>query len=292
MSIAVVGAGPAGSVAAVLLAQSGESVTLIDENQTSGGCLTYDRSIPGTATWMAELQSAVMISGAGWMSNTVAWAAFRRDGRLELALSDGVRERSLMVDHLVIAAGTTDRPWTGPGATLPGVLTARAVEILINRHGVAPAQRFAIIGTSADSDRIRSLLQKRGCEVAGTYDAGQITAIVGETGVQAVVLTDGSRIGVDTVVIACGEVPDTQLAGMLEMTRVYDLELAGWRVGASDSGDGVHVIGGALLGQASLAVVVQSAVIAVDAITGSGPGLLAAGLRLTSDLLTGAAIHS
>ena len=48
-------------------------------------------------------------------------------------------EVTVTVDHLLVAAGTTDLPLIAPGATLPGVMTSRAIRILLDRHRVIPA---------------------------------------------------------------------------------------------------------------------------------------------------------
>ena len=78
MSVAVVGAGPAGIIAAALLAARGETVTLIDEGLAPGGHLTYDRYPVGqdghdSDGWLAELRSALDAAGATILRPAIAW---------------------------------------------------------------------------------------------------------------------------------------------------------------------------------------------------------------------------
>jgi hypothetical protein len=216
---------------------------------------------------------------------------FRVKDGFEVAITDGIEERALAVDRVVIAAGTTDLAWHGPGATLPGVMTARAVQILVNRHGVIPAQRVAVIGAGSHAERISAFISSVGMELAGQFPPESVVRITGDIEVAGIQLVDGAMIATQVVVLAIGEAPDTQLAGMLEMPRIFDRSLGGWRVTSADSGDRVHVIGGALLGPALPADLIRSAISAVDGIAGSGAGTVEAGMPVTESILTIAAVQ-
>jgi sarcosine oxidase subunit alpha len=290
MNIAVVGAGPAGMIVATLLALRGETVSLIDEQSGPGGHLTYDAyAVPGSETqtgeWLAELRSALAASNVKVLCSAVAWAAFRIGDQIELAVNHAGGEQSLTVDQLVVAAGTTDLPLIVPGATLPGVLTSRAVRILLNRHGVIPARRFIVVGETVDAGRLKIDLESAGCEVVRVLPPGQIGAIAGDAAVQGVRSSDGDLFAADAVVLACGEAPDLQLAGMLEAARRYDPALSGWRLALDGGLANVHAVGGALLGAADVPELVRSAVEVANRICQAGPSLSESGLALSQKFL-------
>ena len=133
-----------------------------------------------------------------------------------------------------MAAGTTDLPMVAPGATLPGVMTSRAIRILINRHGVIPGRRIAIVGNGVDAARLGSELTAAGCGCPDLLRRS-VEAILGDGGVQSIRGRDGATMAIDIVVVARGEVPDLQLAGMLELPRVFDPALAAGGFGPTEN---------------------------------------------------------
>ena len=290
MTTAVVGAGPAGVIAATLLAIRGEDVTLIDENPVAGGHLTYDKYDTvdyktGSTIWLTELRSALDKSGAAFLASAIVWAAFPANGAVDLAINLAGVEQTVRADQLVLAAGTTDLPLIAPGATLPGVMTSRAIRILLNRHGVIPGQQYVVVGGGSEADRMRRELELAECEVTAVVGPEEVAALAGKGSVESVRSRDGVSHAADVVVVAMGEVPDLQLAGMLEMPRQYDLQLRGWRVSPDGESIGVHVVGGSLLGPATTAEVVRSAVAVADRICPAGAGLREAGLAISAEVL-------
>jgi len=117
--------------------------------------------------------------------------------------------------RLILATGTTDRAPIVPGATLPGVITARALQILLNVHGVRPGRRFAVLGDDR-ADELVSDIESAGGEILRRVRSAELgdTAIDGEGGVRGITCA-GERTEVDIVVVALGTLPDTQIAGML-----------------------------------------------------------------------------
>ena len=290
MTIAIVGAGPAGLISATLLAARGVDITLIDENPAAGGHLTYDKYEIGAGEavsigWLAELQSLLETSGTVFLESAIAWAAFPADGGFELAINHAGVEHSVHADQLVVAVGTTDLPMIAPGATLPGLMTSRAIRNLINRHGVIPGKRFVVVGGGSEADRMQRELELVECEVTAVLGPEEVVAIVGEGGVESVRARDGVSHLADVVVVAISEVPDLQLAGMLEIAREYDPQLRGWRVAPGSDAYGVYVTGGALMGSATPADVVRSAVAVADRICPAGAGLREAGLVISAEVL-------
>lgn len=264
MTVAVVGAGPSGMLAAILLAQRGQEVHLLDEQFAAGGHLTYDQyDLPGTqgssSGLLRELESSLRRVSVVTCLNSVAWGAFRTSSAIELLVSgDGLAE-STVYERLVIATGSTDRAIQAPGCTLPGVMTARAVRILAERHGVVPGKHFAIVGGGRDADRLTNDIVRWGASVEVVVKQSSLRRIVGQTHVRAIETIDGVT-DVDIVAIAVGELPDIQLPGMLGLECTYDPSCNGWRPRPQAATDNVIVVGGAAVGSAELSGVLRATI--------------------------------
>ena len=271
MTVAIVGSGPAGMLAAILIARTGESVHLFDEQANLGGHFTYDRyPLPGgarSADLLAELETAVRASSVGVKLGSVAWAAFGTDTGIELSVSHKGAQETVHCGRVIVATGTTDRAIAIPGCTLPGVMTARAGRILAERYGVVPGERFAIVGAGAEAERLAGDVARWGARVELIADVNSVRAISGRESVRAIETEDGST-DVDIVVIAAGELPDIQLPGMLGVERLFDAALGGWRILPSRKADVLSVIGGAALGAAEIGDVLAGAVEAAAATAG------------------------
>ena len=163
--VLVVGAGPAGLMAAREAARAGKRVTLVDEGAEMGGALLCEPSIgvEGRETWdwldatLAELRER----GVRLLSRTTAIGYYHRNfvalcERLTDHLAEppagAPRERMWKVraDHVVLAQGAIERPLVFDGNDRPGVMLASAAQAFLNRHGVRVGDR-AVVVTSHDS---------------------------------------------------------------------------------------------------------------------------------------------
>jgi len=156
----VVGAGPAGLAAAGALAEQGLTVQLIDEQPAPGGQVwrgALDRSGAGRrvhpdqairrAAAAAEVLRRPGIAYAGTASvidaRTGLAARSGTDERIEIdwlaAAGPGLRGlRTTTVRALIIATGALERPVLFPGATLPGILSAGALQGAMKQAGLVP----------------------------------------------------------------------------------------------------------------------------------------------------------
>ena len=221
VDLLVVGGGPSGLSAAAAAAEGGAAVTLVDEWPTLGGRLRYRRAdveVGGRTVRPANLIESLVArardAGVDLRPGTVAWSAFAGSRGLEIGVR-GIGDAAVLTpDRLVLATGTTDRAAIVPGATLPGVLTARALQILLHIHGVRPGRRFAILGDDRAHELIDDIAAAGG-EVVRVVPPTEVVAVVvhGQDGVQGISVRD-ERTSVDVVVVAIGTLPDTQLARM------------------------------------------------------------------------------
>src|SRR5215204_2974885 len=150
VQVAVIGAGPAGLSAAIAAASAGAQVVLIDENQTSGGQLRYRSEdliadeLGGMASSSADLLSQKAIqTGVEIRTNCRVWGLF--DKRI-IGVECGETSAAIAAERVLLATGSVDRSLPFPGGSLPGVFTARALQILLNEHRVRPGRRFALVG--------------------------------------------------------------------------------------------------------------------------------------------------
>jgi NADPH-dependent 2,4-dienoyl-CoA reductase/sulfur reductase-like enzyme len=158
--VAVVGAGPAGLVAATTTVSLGLATIVFDESPSPGGQIyravtttTVRRpELLGGDYWHgASLVRLFRASGAEYLPATTVWAAARRAEGFDLGVSGGrpgTRIGGLFAARaLLVASGAIERPLPFPGWTLPGVLTAGAVQTLLKSSALVPAGRVVLAGS-------------------------------------------------------------------------------------------------------------------------------------------------
>ena len=136
----IIGAGPAGMAAATLLAERGADVVVLDEQAHPGGQIWR-----GVESADAGLRA---ILGAEYAAGAEAAQRFRASGagyRPGLAVWNVTAERevwttsgSLSGRTVLLAVGAMERPVPVPGWTLPGVMAAGGVQILLKSAGLVP----------------------------------------------------------------------------------------------------------------------------------------------------------
>jgi NADPH-dependent 2,4-dienoyl-CoA reductase/sulfur reductase-like enzyme len=151
--VAIVGAGPAGLGAAAITAGAGLTTLLLDENPTPGGQIyravtttpVKERSILGGDYWAgAALVAEAQASGAEIVGGATVWSL---DASRELAASWAGTSRFIKALRVILATGALERPFPIPGWTLPGVMTAGALQTLLKSSGLVPDGRLVLAGT-------------------------------------------------------------------------------------------------------------------------------------------------
>jgi thioredoxin reductase len=235
--VAIVGAGPAGISAAFAAAESGAQTLLIDENPQIGGQLRWRISqtlkdtggLPATpasghkvaADLEASLQSFSNLTIA---TGTVAWGLF--EDRV-LALSNGDAAEEVQPGAIVLATGSSDITRPFPGWTLPGVLTARAVQIFLHIHRVLPGHRWGILGDGPEADELATDLERAGVEVVVRHGSVDDFRCSGTNRLAHIEIGEDVH-EVDALAIAMGRQPDAELAFQAQADGSFVRTLGGY----------------------------------------------------------------
>lgn len=158
--VIVIGAGPAGMSAAVELSESGLGVVVLDMQPSPGGQIfraleENTRALPTTGplldalgpayrAGMGLIKSFRAATGIDFRPGTTVWD-LRPDGTVGWMKDD--KAGYLRARHVLIATGAMERPVPFPGWTLPGVMTAGAVQTLIKAGRLQPDGRVVLAGT-------------------------------------------------------------------------------------------------------------------------------------------------
>lgn len=151
--VAIVGAGPAGLVAATLCARAGLATVLFDEQATPGGQIyravtetpLQNRAILGPDYWAgAQIARDFASCGAQYVAGATVWSL---TPELEIGVSLCGGSKLVHARRIVIATGALERPFPIPGWTLPGVMTAGAAQTLLKSSGIVADGRTVLAGT-------------------------------------------------------------------------------------------------------------------------------------------------
>ena len=174
--VAVVGAGPAGLAAAATTAGAGLTTLLLDENPTPGGQIyravtttpLQERSILGDEFWAgAPLVAEAKASGAEIVAGATVWSL---DATRELAASWAGASRFIKARRVILATGALERPFPIPGWTLPGVMTAGALQTLLKCSGLVPDGRLVLAGTGPLLWLLAAQLLRAGARIEALLD--------------------------------------------------------------------------------------------------------------------------
>jgi hypothetical protein len=232
-SIVVVGAGPAGLVAATEAATAGASVIVLDERAEPGGQLRYlVQPVTVAAGSHAErpdrlterLVGDALAAGVRIRTNVTVAGCYT--GLELLLVEEGVTSRDVP-DVLIVATGSVDLPYPFAGATYPGVFSARGLQILLNTHRVRPGRRFAIVGGASDAEELAVDIMLAGGEIvwSGIAPAPFLRA-EGAEGVRGLAVGE-DHYAIDVIAVAVGRQADPALATMAGSPLAFSAELGG-----------------------------------------------------------------
>ena len=190
--LVVVGAGVAGTAAAIEAAKAGVPVTLIDENPIGISMMGLDvpqffgQRITGTLRSKGTMLGRVVAAndalveadevGVDIRLGTCVWGAFRNtetsrvlDGP-QLGLADDERSWQMKYDRLIIAAGSRDLGIGFAGWDLAGAMGANGAYSLMSRYQALSSRRMVILGSGNLGLNTAMMALDRGMEVAAVVD--------------------------------------------------------------------------------------------------------------------------
>ena len=235
----VIGAGPAGLMAALTAGRAGARVILADEDFRFGGRLLAERrEIDGRsgADWagrqIAELEA---LPNVRLMPRTGIFGAYDHGiyGALEQR-TDAASGRPRQVlwriysARALLCAGATERSIAFANNDRPGIMLAGAMRAYLNRWGVAPGRRVAVFTNNDDGWRTAEDLAAAGVEVAALIDSrpapggtppdgvrliagGRVVDTGGRHALRQIRLADGERLAVDALAVSGGWNPNVHL---------------------------------------------------------------------------------
>jgi len=185
--LVVVGAGPAGSSAAIAAAEAGMAVTLVDENPQVGGQIY--RQPPSEFEFdPGQTEDAVQSRGRQLrqqldqlserielLTGTQVWGIF--DDRRLAVIRAGCCQ-FLDAERLVIAAGAYEFVPPFPGWTLPGVWTPGGAQTMAKTMGVLPGRRALVVGTGPFLLVVANHLHQAGVQVVAVVDAVRRSEVI------------------------------------------------------------------------------------------------------------------
>jgi NADPH-dependent 2,4-dienoyl-CoA reductase/sulfur reductase-like enzyme len=183
LDVLIVGGGPAGMSAARTAAGVGMRVLLVDERPTLGGQI-YKQPGPGfsvtdpaaadhsTRYGRQLIESAVGSDAAVALRTAVVAVEQQDDGFAVVLVRDGEPATTVRTHRLILAPGAHDRPVAFPGWTLPGVVTAGAMQSMAKSQAVLPGRRMVFAGSGPVALAFPSQLAHYGARVVTALEAG------------------------------------------------------------------------------------------------------------------------
>ena len=187
IQLAVVGAGVAGTAAAIEAAKAGVKVVLIDENPLDMYMMGLDVPLFFGQRLMPTVQDKGAMMGRVVSANpdlaeaeeagvdirlgTYVWGAFRNmetsrvlDGP-QLGLADQDQSWTVKYDHLIVAAGARDLGMGFAGWNFAGAMGANAAYSLMNRYQAFTGRSMVVLGSGNLGLHTAKLALERGVEV-------------------------------------------------------------------------------------------------------------------------------
>ncbi|SEQ90163.1 sarcosine oxidase subunit alpha family protein [Thalassovita taeanensis] len=254
----VIGAGPAGLMAAKLAADSGADVILCDEDTRTGGRLNADTQeidgLPG-ALWAEEITAELAaMENVRIMTRTTVTGAYDGGtyGALErlphaVASRKGAPKETfwrIVAGQAVLAAGALERPVAFRNNDRPGIMMASAVRAYVNRWAVSPGRAVTLFGNTDSIHRTAADLIDAGVHVAALIDArpdatcdldlrfypgGQVCDSAGRKGLEAISIATPSgidKIQTDCLAMSGGWNPSVHLTCHMNGRPVWNPEIA------------------------------------------------------------------
>lgn len=204
----VIGAGPAGLMAALVAARSGADVIIADEDSVMGGRLNAETLNVDDQTgqaWAASMVETLRaMDNVRLMTRTTVTGAYdggtfgaleRVSHHLNGVPKGGVKETfwRIVARRSVLAAGALERHIAFQNNDRPGIMAAGAVRAYLNRWGVSPGKSVTLFANNDDAHRTACDLQEAGVHIAGVIDSRPDAQAMGDYPLYAGAMVTGGH---------------------------------------------------------------------------------------------------
>ncbi len=238
----IIGAGPAGLMAALTAGRTGARVILADEDHLMGGRLNAETlsvdDQTGSAWAAATAAELNAMPNVRLMTRTSVYGAYDHGvyGALERMTdhlpSSGGKPRQVLwriySKRAILTAGATERSIAFPMNDRPGVMLAGSVRTYVNRYGVAPGKKVVVFTNNDDGWRTATDLYAAGVTIAAVIDSREITPMAaipgaliqmgasvastsGYLGLKSITTSSGAKIEADCLAVSGGWSPNVHL---------------------------------------------------------------------------------
>ena len=230
----IVGSGISGLVSALLLAETGSEILLIEQDFILGGRLNSEKlQINGekSSTWVIKtVKKLKSFKNVRILTRTAVYAAF--DHGIFAALekkTDHISVKNskprqinwkIYTKYCILASGAIERSIAFPNNDRPGIMLSGSVRTYANRYGAHYGQKVAVYTNNDDGWKTAQDLKDMGLEVKAIIDTrkeintlssnipsylGQtVTKTYGRQGIKAIKLSSGKKLNVDCLAVSGG----------------------------------------------------------------------------------------
>ena len=191
--VLVIGAGPAGTAAAIEAARLGAQVMLVDENPVDPGLMGLDtplyyggrmtgavqrqgHMLEQILTANPDLEQAIAL-GVDVRLAVSAWGLYVNGEAMRalpapmVGLADAERSWMCGFDRLILATGARDVALAFPGWDQPGVMGAGGLLALLQRYEAFAGRRIVVLGAGERAVATALAARDRGLEIVAVVEA-------------------------------------------------------------------------------------------------------------------------
>ena len=230
----IVGSGISGLVSALLLAETGSEILLIEEDFILGGRLNSEKlqiNEEKSSTWVDKtVKKLKSFKNVRILTRTTVYAAF--DHGIFAALekkTDHISVKNskprqinwkIYTKYCILASGALERSIAFPNNDRPGIMLSGSVRTYANRYGAHYGQKVAVYTNNDDGWKTANDLKDMGLEVKAIIDtrkeiptlSSNIPSYLGQTvkktygrqGIKAIELSSGKKLNVDCLAVSGG----------------------------------------------------------------------------------------
>ncbi len=180
--VVVVGAGLAGLSASIALAEKGISTLVVDQASAPGGNIHRQPNKGAKAIKLPKQQTRRWQRVSARLNNAqerieircnTRFAGLDYKGEALISGLQGEKSEIIKPSALIMATGAVERVQPRPGWTLPGVMTAGAIQTSLKATGLAPRGNIALAGSGPLLLAVGAQLAKAGNPPLAIIEAGR-----------------------------------------------------------------------------------------------------------------------